>query len=50
MTEIHLQQLMKKRLACINTPEIKMEKADPIAAKEARDSLNALVRQFGEAP
>ena len=28
------------RLACIDTPEIKGKKADPIPAKEARDFLN----------
>ena len=39
----------KIRLACIYTPEIKMVKADPIAAKEERDFLNALARQFGKA-
>ena len=33
----------KIRLACIDTPEIKGEKADPIAAKEARDFLNNLI-------
>ena len=30
----------KIRLACIDTPELKGKKADPIAAKEARDFLN----------
>ena len=33
----------KIRLACIDTPELKGKKADPIAAKEARDFLNALI-------
>ena len=33
----------KIRLACIDTPELKGEKASPIAAKEARDFLNKLV-------
>ena len=33
----------KIRLACIDTPEFKGKKADPIAAKEARDFLNNLV-------
>ena len=33
----------KIRLACIDTPELKGNKADPIAAKEARDFLNNLV-------
>ncbi len=33
----------KIRLACIDTPELKGEKAEPIAAKEARDFLNNLV-------
>ena len=33
----------KLRLACIDTPELKGKKAEPIAAKEARDFLNALV-------
>ena len=31
------------RLACIDTPEIKGKKADPIPAKEARDFLNTLL-------
>ena len=31
------------RLACIDTPEIKGKKADPIPAKEARDFLNKLL-------
>ena len=31
------------RLACIDTPELKGRKADPIPAKEARDFLNNLV-------
>ena len=31
------------RLACIDTPEIKGKKADPIPAKEARDFLNNLL-------
>ena len=33
----------KIRLACIDTPEIKGKKADPIKAKEARDFLNNLI-------
>ena len=33
----------KIRLACIDTPELKGEKADPVPAKEARDYLNSLV-------
>ena len=33
----------KIRLACIDTPEIKGKKADPIRAIEARDFLNNLV-------
>ena len=33
----------KIRLACIDTPELKGKKADPIAAKEARDFLNNLL-------
>ena len=33
----------KIRLACIDTPELKGWKADPIKAKEARDFLNKLV-------
>ena len=33
----------KIRLACIDTPELKGRKADPIPAKEARDYLNNLV-------
>ena len=33
----------KIRLACIDTPELKGEKAIPILAKEARDFLNKLV-------
>ena len=33
----------KVRLACIDTPELKGKKAEPIAAKEARDFLNNLV-------
>ena len=33
----------KIRLACIDTPELKGKKADPIAAKEARDFLNNVV-------
>ena len=33
----------KIRLACIDTPELKGEKANPILAKEARDFLNNLV-------
>ena len=31
------------RLACIDTPEIKGKRADPIPAKEARDFLNNLL-------
>ncbi len=31
------------RLACIDTPEIKGKKADPITAKEPRDFLNNLL-------
>ena len=33
----------KIRLACIDTPELKGWKADPIPAKEARDFVNKLV-------
>ena len=33
----------KIRLACIDTPELKGKKADPIAAKASRDYLNDLV-------
>ena len=33
----------KIRLACIDTPELKGWKADPIRAKEARDFVNKLV-------
>ena len=33
----------KIRLACIDTPELKGKKADPIPAKEARDFLNNLL-------
>ena len=33
----------KIRLACIDTPELKGKKANPIKAKEARDFLNKLV-------
>ena len=33
----------KIRLACIDTPELKGKKANPIKAKEARDFLNQLV-------
>ena len=33
----------KLRLACIDTPELKGKKAEPIAAREARDFLNNLV-------
>ena len=33
----------KIRLACIDTPELKGWKADPMAAKEARDFVNNLV-------
>ena len=33
----------KIRLACIDTPELKGKKADPIAAKEARDFINELL-------
>jgi len=31
------------RLACIDTPELKGKRADPIPAKEARDFVNKLV-------
>ena len=31
------------RLACIDTPELKGKRADPIPAKAARDYLNSLV-------
>ena len=34
----------KIRLACIDTPELRGERLDPIAAKAARDYLNELVR------
>ena len=45
MTVIPAQLLMEKkiRLACIDTPELKGKKSDPIPAKEARDFLNNLV-------
>ena len=33
----------KIRLACIDTPELRGAKADPVPAKEARDYLNSLV-------
>ena len=33
----------KIRLACIDTPELKGKKADPFAAKKARDFLNDLL-------
>ncbi len=33
----------KIRLACIDTPELRGSKADPIPAKEARDYLNMLI-------
>ena len=33
----------KIRLACIDTPELKGKRAEPAAAKEARDFLNNLV-------
>ena len=33
----------KIRLACIDTPELKGKRANPIAAKEAREFLNNLV-------
>ena len=33
----------KIRLACIDTPELKGKRANPITAKEARDFLNNLV-------
>ena len=33
----------KIRLACIDTPELKGERADPIPAKAARDYLNGLI-------
>ena len=35
----------KIRLACIDTPELRGKKADPIAAKAARDYLNDLVAE-----
>ena len=31
------------RLACIDTPELKGKRADPVSAKEARDFLNKLL-------
>ena len=33
----------KIRLACIDTPELKGKRADPIPAKEARDFVNKLL-------
>ena len=33
----------KIRLACIDTPELRGKRADPIPAKAARDYLNGLV-------
>ena len=36
-------QREKIRLACIDAPELRGAKADPIPAKEARDYLNSLV-------
>ena len=33
----------KIRLACIDTPELRGAKSDPVPAKEARDYLNSLV-------
>ena len=36
----------KIRLACIDTPELKGKKADPFAAKEARDFLNDYVANW----
>ena len=33
----------KIRLACIDTPELRGAKADPVPAKEARDYLNSLI-------
>ena len=33
----------KIRLACIDTPELRGKRADPISAKAARDYLNGLV-------
>ena len=33
----------KIRLACINTPELRGKKADPIPAQDARDYLNNLI-------
>ena len=33
----------KIRLACIDTPELKGKRADPIPAKKARDFLNNLI-------
>ena len=33
----------KIRLACIDTPELKGKRADPVSAKEARDFLNKLL-------
>ena len=33
----------KIRLACINTPELRGKKADPIPAQDARDYLNKLI-------
>ena len=39
----------KIRLACIDTPELKGLKADPIPAREARDFVNKLVVNEGVA-
>ena len=33
----------KIRLACIDTPELRGTRADPVAAKKARDYLNGLI-------
>ena len=33
----------KIRLTCINTPELRGKKADPIPAQDARDYLNNLI-------
>ena len=35
----------KIRLACVNTPEFRGKKADPIPAKAARDYLNDVVAE-----
>ncbi len=39
-TTIHGEKI---RLACIDTPELKGERADPIRAKKSRDFLNNLI-------